>query len=40
VVVVSFNEWMETTTIEPNLEWGNLYLDLTSTLAGRYRDSR
>ncbi|HKX24741.1 MAG TPA: hypothetical protein VJP08_00345 [Actinomycetota bacterium] len=40
VVVVSFNEWMETTNIEPNLEWGNLYLDLTSSLAGRYRDSR
>jgi Glycosyl hydrolase family 99 len=40
VVVVSFNEWMETTNIEPNLEWDNLYLDLTSSLAGRYRDSR
>ena len=40
VVVVSCNEWMETTNIEPNLEWGDLYLDLTSSLAGRYRDSR
>jgi Glycosyl hydrolase family 99 len=40
VLVVSFNEWMETTNIEPNVEWGNLYLDLTSSLASRYRASR
>ena len=40
VVVVSFNEWMETTNIEPNLEWGNLYLNLTAPLAARFRSSR
>jgi Glycosyl hydrolase family 99 len=40
VLVVSFNEWMETTNIEPNLEWGNLYLNLTAALAARFRSSR
>jgi hypothetical protein len=40
VVVVSFNEWMETTNIEPNLEWGDRYLDLTSSFAAHYRSSR
>jgi hypothetical protein len=40
VLVVSFNEWMETTNIEPNTEWGTQYLDLTARLAGRFRLSR
>jgi hypothetical protein len=40
VLVVSFNEWPETTNIEPNLEWGDRYLDLTGALAARYRASR
>jgi hypothetical protein len=39
-LVVSFNEWPETTNIEPNLEWGNQYLDLTAELAAMYRASR
>jgi hypothetical protein len=40
VLVVSFNEWMETTNIEPNTEWGERYLDLTAALAERFRLSR
>lgn len=40
VLVVSFNEWMETTNIEPNTEWGDRYLELTAELAQRYRASR
>lgn len=39
-LIVSFNEWLETTNIEPNLEWGDRYLDLTATLAARFRASR
>jgi hypothetical protein len=40
VLVVSFNEWMETTNIEPNTEWGMRYLDLTAIHAERFRLSR
>jgi hypothetical protein len=40
VLVVSFNEWMETTNIEPNLAWGTRYLELTAELAERYLTSR
>jgi len=40
VLVVSFNEWMETTNIEPNEEWGERYLDLTGELSHRYSASR
>ncbi|HYZ10670.1 MAG TPA: hypothetical protein VE962_02125 [Actinomycetota bacterium] len=36
-LIVSFNEWMETTNIEPNAAWGDQYLGLTSILAARYR---
>ncbi len=39
-LVVSFNEWPETTNIEPNLEWGDLYLDMTAQLATWFRASR
>jgi hypothetical protein len=39
-LVVSFNEWPETTNIEPNLEWGNVYLDMTAQLATVFRASR
>jgi hypothetical protein len=37
-LIVSFNEWMETTNIEPNAAWGDQYLELTKVLAARYRD--
>lgn len=37
-LIVSFNEWMETTNIEPNTEWGDQYLGLTAVLAARFRD--
>lgn len=37
-LIVSFNEWMETTNIEPNAEWGDQYLGLTAVLAARFRD--
>lgn len=39
-LIVSFNEWLETTNIEPNLEWGDRYLELTAALAARFRASR
>ena len=39
-LVVSFNEWPETTNIEPNTESGDLYLDLTAELANAFRTSR
>jgi hypothetical protein len=39
-LIVSFNEWMETTNIEPNIEWGTRYLDLTAALTYRFRTSR
>ena len=39
-LIVSFNEWMETTNIEPNVEWGTKYLDLTAALSRRFRTSR
>jgi hypothetical protein len=39
-LVVSFNEWPETTNIEPSWESGDLYLDLTAQMAAVYRASR
>ena len=39
-LVVSFNEWMETSNIEPNEEWGEQYLDLTAQHAAAFRASR
>jgi hypothetical protein len=39
VVVVSFNEWPESTNIEPNAEWKDHYLHLTANWAERYRHS-
>lgn len=35
--VLSFNEWYETTNIEPNRRWGDLYLDITRRKAGSYK---
>lgn len=37
VVITSFNEWMEGTQIEPSRKYGRQYLDLTRTLADRFR---
>jgi len=39
-LVVSFNEWPETTNIEPSRQSGNLYLDLTAEMAAVFRASR
>ena len=39
-LVVSFNEWPETTNIEPNREWGRTYIDLTSEMSAAFRASR
>lgn len=36
-VILSFNEWYETTNIEPNRRWGDLYLDITARKAARYK---
>jgi hypothetical protein len=40
VVITSFNEWLEGTQIEPASSYGRQYLDLTRTLAERFRTSR
>lgn len=39
-IVISFNEWLETTNIEPNTEWGMDYLDLTRQLSSGFRAGR
>lgn len=39
-LVVSFNEWPETTNIEPNAEWADAYLNMTAELASEFRASR
>lgn len=36
-VVISFNEWYETTNIEPNRRWGDLYLNITRRKAASYK---
>ena len=37
VVITSFNEWLEGTQIEPSQAYGRRYLELTRTLADRFR---
>jgi hypothetical protein len=37
IVVNSFNEWPEGSYIEPSQAYGNLYLDLTHELSGRFK---
>jgi hypothetical protein len=39
-LVVSFNEWPETSNIEPNEEWGEQHLDLTALHAAAFKASR
>jgi glycoprotein endo-alpha-1,2-mannosidase len=39
-LIVSFNEWPETSNIEPNEEWGEQYLDLTALHAAAFKASR
>jgi hypothetical protein len=39
VVVTSFNEWMEGSYIEPSVNYGETYLNLTRELAAGYRSS-
>jgi LysM repeat protein len=37
IVITSFNEWLEGTQIEASVNYGNLYLDLTSELSGVFK---
>ncbi len=37
VVVTSFNEWLEGTHIEPSVNYGDFYVNLTADLATKYR---
>ena len=39
ITVCSFNEWGEGTQIEPCLEYGDLYLELTAKWAKAFRES-
>jgi glycosyl hydrolase family 99 len=39
VVVSTFNEWMESTQIEPSVQWGDQYLKITRQNADRYKAS-
>jgi hypothetical protein len=39
-LILSFNEWYETTNIEPNRRWGKKYLDLTRAYSAAFRRGR
>lgn len=39
VVITSFNEWLEGTHIEPSVNYGDVYLNLTTELAAGYRNA-
>jgi glycoprotein endo-alpha-1,2-mannosidase len=40
VLVTSFNEWHEGSEIEPSLEFGRKYIDLTGQFAARFKSTR
>ena len=37
VIVSTFNEWMESTQIEPSVQYGDQYLQITRQNADEYR---
>ncbi|HDH96125.1 MAG TPA: hypothetical protein ENF73_00170, partial [Proteobacteria bacterium] len=37
ILITSFNEWHEGTEIEPSVEFGNQYIDLTKLNSGRFK---
>jgi hypothetical protein len=39
VIVSTFNEWMESTQIEPSVQWGDQYLDMTRQNADAFKSS-
>ncbi|MCX5646950.1 MAG: glycoside hydrolase family 99-like domain-containing protein [Phycisphaerae bacterium] len=40
VIVTSFNEWHEGSEIEPSLQFGTKYIELTGQFAGRFKSTR
>ncbi len=40
ILITSFNEWHEGSEIEPSVQYGRYYLDLTAEYAGRFKANR